>query len=98
MKCFFLNSPLAEDDDSSTGIVKTKNWTFYRKYPTAEEAEEAVKSDEMWSKMTTYSTSKGERVTYRCNKARKDCPCPKGLYLLYHCDSQQVSYLRQFLV
>ena len=71
---------------------KQRDWLFQQKYPTAQEAEDAVNGEECWSKVVRHPSSEGVKVIYRCNKAKKDQPCSKGLFILYHSDSQQVKY------
>ena len=88
-----------EDETHDTSEVETVrkrkvrssyHWSLCKTFPTAVEAEEEVKNEGTWSKVSSYTTVEGEKVTYRCNQAKKELPCASNLYLMYHSESQKV--------
>lgn len=75
-----------------------KNWLFEKTFAGKLEAEDAVRSEKMWSRHYTNTSDAGKRVNYRCNLVKfRGKQCDAGIYLLFDSRSSNVSLFRNNL-
>ncbi|GBM35407.1 hypothetical protein AVEN_181507-1 [Araneus ventricosus] len=88
----FFSNYLSESDEeiNETNVRKRKEqrkriWIKSKEFETVELAINYVDNFKTWKKITTYNSSAGCKVTYRCtaDEYRKN-ECPAGIYLLFH--------------
>ena len=71
---------------------KRRRWVPVFTYNDKDGAIEKIKTNGIWSKISTNVTGDGKRVYYRCNQVkRRGKQCPVGIQLLYHNESECVT-------
>lgn len=61
-----------------------KNWMKIQEFSNSTDAEECLNKECCWSKYTSKDTAFGQKVFYRCNKAKlRGKQCDSGVYLIY---------------
>ncbi|GBL78082.1 hypothetical protein AVEN_143380-1 [Araneus ventricosus] len=95
---FFSNYRSESDEEiNKTNVRKRKGqrkriWIKSKEFETAELAINYVDNFKTWKKITTYNSSAGCKVTYRCTTGeyRKN-ECPAGIYFLFYSENSVVS-------
>lgn len=65
---------------------------FFFFHFSAKDAEDFIERENIWKKITSYKSSEGLKVTFRCTGGRyRKNECPAGKYLLYHSECMKVT-------
>lgn len=106
MPCENIHSALHYSTDTTSVIETTepptkktrvhKDYLFDEEFPDKQTAIAALNQENVWSYYYENRSSKGLRVSYRCNtiKSRSTQQCEAAVYLLYHAENSNVSLFR----
>jgi hypothetical protein len=91
---FHLETDIESDDEPPQKRRRGPNrdWIEVRQFSSAVEAEEELKSRNMWKKCDVNKCEEGVKVRYRCLYGRyRVAECPAAVYLLFHSHTQKVT-------